>query len=186
MNIRQFNGADEATALALLGQCCASRRWAARVLAERPFANPGALLACAERCWRGLDEKDYLEAFAAHPKIGELSSLHEKYADTLERAAGEQRAVTQAAPQAIKDLAAYNRVYEQRFGFIFIVCASGRSAAEMLAMLRARLANPRHAELGNAAGEQGKITRLRLGALFDGAPPDDAVPDNAAPKNESP
>lgn len=132
---------------------------------RRPFSSLPGLLEMAERELDRLAPEDWLECFAHHPRIGDLEGLQRKYG-TSGLAAGEQ-AAAQGAPQAIlAALAQANRAYEQRFGYIFIVCATGKSAAEMLALLRGRIDNDPGRELAIAAGEQRKITRLRLEKLF--------------------
>lgn len=142
-------------------RCCGSQKWAEAMAAHQPFEDRAAMLRIAERIWWSLGEADHREAFAAHPKIGEKSasawSQHEQAG-----AAGAQQAT-------LAELVEANRAYEQQYGFIYIVCASGRSAEAMLADLRARLANDRATELRTAAEEQAKITRLRLGKLLEEA-----------------
>ena len=145
-------------AAAALGRCCGSARWTEAMVAARPFEDPAALARIAERTWWALDEADHLEAFAAHPRIGQSSSTA--------WSAGEQAGAADAADATRAELAAANREYESKLGFIFIVCATGRTADAMLAELRARLASPRRDELRTAAEEQAKITRLRLTKLL--------------------
>jgi 2-oxo-4-hydroxy-4-carboxy-5-ureidoimidazoline decarboxylase len=152
--------ADEARAALL--RCCGSRRWADALTARRPFASAEELFAAAEEVWNGLGRDDWLEAFAAHPRIGDVETLRKKFATTAAWCAGEQAGVAGAAEETLQALAEGNRRYEDRFGHIFIVCATGKSAAEMLALLRERLGNDPAEELRVAAAEQAKITRLRL------------------------
>ncbi|HEX6185078.1 MAG TPA: 2-oxo-4-hydroxy-4-carboxy-5-ureidoimidazoline decarboxylase [Pyrinomonadaceae bacterium] len=153
-------GAEEARA-ALLA-CCGSTRWAAEVAALRPFWDVGQLLNIAGRVWRELDREDWLEAFRAHPKIGESKAEKETGEEARAWAEGEQSGARAAAAETLDALARANREYEERFGFIFIVCATGKSAGEMLGLLRARMANDPETELRVAAGEQWRITELRL------------------------
>jgi len=120
----------------------------------------------ADNSWRSLKDDDYLEAFAGHPRIGDISSLREKYQDTRELAASEQSGVNSATETVLHQLAEGNRRYEATFGFIFIVCASGKSAAEMNDLLQKRLANSREQELTIAAEEQRKIFNIRLEKLL--------------------
>jgi OHCU decarboxylase len=148
---------EEAAAVELLG-ACASGRWAAAVAAGRPYPTAHALFAAAETAWWALDERDWREAFAAHPRIGERER-----ADAAARR--EQAGVASADARTLAELADGNRRYEERFGHVFIVCASGRTAEAMLADLRRRLESEPAVELRVAAGEQAKITRLRLEAL---------------------
>src|SRR5262249_21061146 len=145
-------------ARAALLRCCGSRRWADAILTRRPFATAHELLQAADDVWAGLDRTDWLEAFAAHPRIGDLDALRTKFAATADMCAGEQAGVAGAADDVLQGLADGNRQYEAKFGFIFIVCATGKSAAEMLALLRARLPNDPDTELRIAAAEQAKIT----------------------------
>jgi OHCU decarboxylase len=147
----------EAAEAALLA-CCGSRRWAALVAAGRPYATPEALHEAAERTWWSLGEADWREAFAAHPRIGER-----EVADRTARR--EQRGVAGAPAAMLAALAEGNRRYEERFGHVFLIFATGRTAGEMLAALRERLANDAATELRTAAGEQARITRLRLERL---------------------
>jgi 2-oxo-4-hydroxy-4-carboxy-5-ureidoimidazoline decarboxylase len=123
--------------------------------------------AAADAIWLKLDRADWLEAFTHHPKIGDMDSLRAKFATTKEWAAGEQSGVNAANEEVLRGLADGNREYEQRFGHIFIVCATGKSAQEMLTLLRARLHNEADKELRIAAGEQAKITRIRLEKLLN-------------------
>ena len=161
----KLNTMDEVAARAALANCCAASAWVDNMIARRPFADDAAARDAAEAAWRPLGESDWLEAFAAHPVIGDLSSLRAKDAATKELAAVEQSAAAGAAETALRELADLNRDYRQRFGFIFIVCAAEKSAAEMRAILRDRIGNTRAEELQNAAAEQLKITRSRLERL---------------------
>jgi allantoicase len=157
----EMSGADAGVAFQ---RCCGSTKWAAAMTLARPFEDLRALLRIGERTWWSLGVADQLEAFAAHPKIGEAetpASGDAKWSQT------EQHGAATATAQTLAELAEANRAYEAQLGFIFIVCASGRSADEMLADLRARLANSREVELRTAAEEQAKITRLRLTKLVE-------------------
>lgn len=162
MTLDHFNRLPEPDAEAALRQCCVSTRWIEQLCAARPFASLAELQQQASAIWSTLAMPDYLEAFEGHPRIGDLNSLKAKYANTKQLAAGEQAGAGQASDAVLAALAEGNRAYEARFGFIFIVCASGKSADEMLALLQARLHNPLQQELQIAAAEQDKITRLRL------------------------
>ena len=137
--------------------CCGSRHWAGRMAGARPFASESELLSSADRFWNELSMEDWLEAFAAHPKIGERASG---------QAAREQSGTRSASPEVIEGLAMANHDYEKRFGHIFIVCASGKTAQEMLDLCRRRLHNDPPEELAVATEEQGKIMRLRLENLL--------------------
>jgi 2-oxo-4-hydroxy-4-carboxy-5-ureidoimidazoline decarboxylase len=158
---REIDARPEA-AREVLERACGSSRWVERMLARRPFGSEAALLSAAREEWFGLSEADWLEAFSRHPKIGDRASLAARVPATHELSAREQSAVAFASARVLDDLAAANQAYVDRFGFIFIVCATGKTAPEMLALLRARLPNDRATELRNAATEQAKITALRL------------------------
>ena len=153
---REIDAASAADARALLIRACGSTAWVDRMLARRPFGSREALLAAARAEWFALAPADWLEAFSHHPKIGERT------ADRI--AAKEQAAVHHAANDVLTALADANRLYEARFGHIFIVCATGKTAEEMLALLRERLPNDAAREIRLAAEEQAKITALRLSA----------------------
>jgi OHCU decarboxylase len=152
--------ADEARAALL--DCCGSARWAREVAALRPFGDVARLLAEGERVWFGLDREDWLEAFRSHPRIGQKKAEARVSADARRWSEGEQSRAREASDETRAALAEANREYEERLGFIFIVCATGKTAEEMLGLLRARLKNARETELRVAAAEQWRITELRL------------------------
>jgi 2-oxo-4-hydroxy-4-carboxy-5-ureidoimidazoline decarboxylase len=141
-------------------RCCGSTRWAQTMAAARPFASIEALEAAADRVWRSLERADWLEAFAAHPRIGERA--------TSPWSAEEQAGASAAAAEISGALTRGNRHYEERFGYIFLVCATGKSAREMLDILTSRLRNSPDDELHVAAEEQRRITALRLRKLVTG------------------
>jgi OHCU decarboxylase len=128
------------------------------MVASRPFGNRDTLLERSDSIWRSLRREDWLQAFAAHPRIGSR--------DTQGWAAGEQAGARDADAAVLARLSTRNREYESRFGYIFIVCASGKRAADMLALLESRLENDPDVELHLAAEEQRKITQLRLDKLI--------------------
>lgn len=161
----RLNALGDAEARDELSRCCGARRWAERMAARRPFGSQADLLAAADAVWAELDREDWLEAFAAHPKIGDIEALRAKFATTASWAAGEQSRVANAPELTLRGLADGNRDYEAKFDHIFIVCATGKSAEDMLTLLRARISNDPRDELKVAAGEQAAITRLRLGKL---------------------
>jgi len=148
-------------------KCCGSTRWAQTMTQARPFAGLDDVLTGADRIWWSLSEADWLEAFRAHPKIGEKKAATTQSAEAQKWSAQEQSGVTQASASTISELAERNREYEDRFGFIFIVCASGKSSEEMLAIINERIRNKAETELRAAAAEQSKITRLRLEKLLN-------------------
>lgn len=169
--VQQLDSMDDVLAVDSLFRCCGSRRWTEEMLRRRPFATRQGLWFAAEQAADLLRRDDWLEAFSHHPRIGDVDRLRERFASTAVWSEGEQASVAEAEEQVLVDLAAGNRAYEERFGFIFIVCASGKSASEMLALLRHRLDGDPTAEWQVAAGEQRKITRLRLEKLIDQGTP---------------
>ena len=166
MSIADFNQFLPEKASTILAQCCTSERWIKQLVSSRPFPNQEALLQKADDIWWKLEEEDYLEAFRGHPKIGDMQSLKEKYSSTKALAANEQSSLAAASESVLIDLMQKNEEYEKKFGFIFIVCATGKSAEEMLSILLARLSNNREEELTNASEEQRKIYQLRLEKLL--------------------
>jgi OHCU decarboxylase len=160
--IGKLNRLTAEEARAALSACCGSTRWASEVAALRPFWDVGQLLNLGGRVWRELDRDDWLEAFRAHPKIGESKAERETGAEARSWSEGEQARAREASDETLDALAEANREYIERFGFIFIVCATGKSAEEMLALLRARITNDPETELRVAAQEQWRITELRL------------------------
>ncbi len=166
--VQKLNSLSENEARAALSRCCGAGRWLAQMVALRPFRSRTQLLGEAARSWWDLDEGDWREAFGHHPRIGaDLALLREKYASTASWSAGEQQGVAAASEETLQALAEGNRTYEARFGYIFIVCATGLSAAEMLGRLRERLPNEPATELRVAAGEHAKIMALRLNKLIE-------------------
>jgi OHCU decarboxylase len=160
--IEKLNRLGMEEARTVLLACCGSTRWAADVSALRPFWDVGQLLIIGERVWRELKSEDWLEAFRAHPKIGEAKPAPAAGEEARRWSEGEQSRARKASDETLAALAAANREYEERFGFIFIVCATGKTAEEMLALLRARLQNDIETELRVAEEEQWRITVLRL------------------------
>jgi 2-oxo-4-hydroxy-4-carboxy-5-ureidoimidazoline decarboxylase len=165
INLDFLNSLTETEARAAFLRCCGSTRWAEWMAARRPFGSEAQLLTAAGQVWQGLAPEDWREAFAAHPRIGDLESLRARFAPTAAWSAGEQAGVAGAPEATLLALAEGNRAFEARFGHLFIVCASGKTADEMLALLRQRLGNDPEEELRIAAAEQEKITRLRLQKL---------------------
>jgi 2-oxo-4-hydroxy-4-carboxy-5-ureidoimidazoline decarboxylase len=165
MNVDALNAMPPDAARSALLRCCGSRRWAEAMTARRPFASADDVLHAASEIEGTLDWADWLEAFAAHPRIGDLDSLGKKFATTADWASGEQAGVAAAGEDVLRDLAEGNRQYEEKFGYIFIIFATGKTAPEMLALLVERLTHDPDAELRVAAAEQAKITRLRLEKL---------------------
>jgi len=161
-----LNQLAEPAAREALTRCCGSQRWVSEMIARRPFESTPALFEAAREVWKSLDRDDFLEAFAHHPRIGDnLSELAKRFARTASMAAREQAKVARADHETLSILRDLNQRYVERFGYIFIVCATGKSAAEMVELLHARLANDDARELVIAAEEQAKITALRLAQL---------------------
>jgi OHCU decarboxylase len=165
--LQRLNELPPAEAAAELSACCGSTRWARQVAEQRPFRDARELYERADQVWWRLDAEDWLEAFRSHPRIGESRAARATGEEAERWARDEQSGASGAARTTLDELAAANREYEQRFGFIFIVCATGKSADEMLALLRQRLGNDAWRELRVAAEEQRKITRLRLEKLLN-------------------
>ena len=166
LTLAAFNAMPLEQARECLLRCCGSTRWAARMTAARPFKTMENVLSEALRHWRELENKDLLEAFDHHPRIGDIASMREKYASTAHWATEEQRGAAGASDETLKRLANGNSDYEKKFGHIFLVCATGKTAIEMLQILESRLINDSKTEIKIAATEQSKITRLRLEKLF--------------------
>ncbi len=164
-NIQQLNAWSISDAHSALLRCCGSREWVRKMIARRPFADEAALYSTATEVWRGLESGDWHEAFAAHPRIGSLDVLRSRFASIVRWTFEEQAGIGGAGEEVLRELAAGNRRYEAKFGRIFIVFATGKSAKEMLDLLYERLHNDPDKELAIAAAEQEKITRLRLEKL---------------------
>jgi 2-oxo-4-hydroxy-4-carboxy-5-ureidoimidazoline decarboxylase len=162
---RRIDASRVAEARALLMACCGSSRWVDRMLARRPFGSRVGLLTAAREEWDALQPGDWREAFAHHPRIGDREALRARFPATHHLSETEQAGVAGASDAVRNALADANRAYEEQFGFIFIVCASGKTAEEMLATLHRRMTSHPADELRTAAAEQAKITALRLDAL---------------------
>ena len=159
MTLHELNALTSDAAAREFLRCCGSSRWARAMAAARPFATIQAMTDAADNIWNGLAPRDWLEAFGAHPRIGE-TGRSEAWAQQEQSGA---REVSDAVREWLRDA---NRAYEARFGYIFIVCATGNSAGEMLSNLEQRLANDPDAEIRVAAEEQRKITRVRMEKLM--------------------
>lgn len=157
-----WNAAGEAAAFDAMIACCGSKRWARAMVALRPVNSVAKLSEFADRVWNTMEEPDWMEAFACHPRIGERKAAHAA-PKSAAWSAQEQSSTSQAAERVLAELAAGNALYEERYGFTYIVCATGKSAEEMLAILNRRLASDRALELREAAEQQRQITQIRLG-----------------------
>ena len=161
--VARLDESPVADARAVIERCCGSSRWVEGMLRARPFGSARTLLETARGVWANLGAADFREAFAHHPEIGaNLADLRRKFGTTADLAQTEQAGAREASEITIQALAHYNRIYRERFGFSFIVCATGKSAEEMLTLLQARLEHSADEELVIAAAEQAKITHLRL------------------------
>lgn len=167
MSLVTLNALAPEPARVELRKCCGSSRWVSRMVDARPFGDEEALFARADEEWWALERADWLEAFAAHPRIGSQRDVDKKSGAEKAWSSGEQAGAARATEDVKDALARANAEYEARFGHIYIVCATGKSAEEMLELARARLANDAAAELRVAAEEQRKITRIRLRKLLD-------------------
>jgi 2-oxo-4-hydroxy-4-carboxy-5-ureidoimidazoline decarboxylase len=170
MPVQLLNNASPADAGELLRKCCGATGWVEAMVVRRPFASQEDLLSAADQLWWSLKEEDWLEAFRHHPVIGDIDSLRAKFANTRGWASNEQSGCLGADEEILQELARGNAEYKSKFGFIFIVCATGKSAEQMLSLLNERLPNEPVAELRIAAGEQAKITKLRLEKLCQEVP----------------
>jgi 2-oxo-4-hydroxy-4-carboxy-5-ureidoimidazoline decarboxylase len=161
----QINAASVAAASELLRRCCGSARWVERMVARRPFDSMEHLRATADEVWSDLERADYLEAFEHHPRLGaDPARLRERFAAAA-WSAQEQSQVALADETTLEALREGNAAYEARFGFVFLVCATGKGARDILALLEQRIGNDPATELRVAAAEHAKITRLRLDKL---------------------
>ena len=162
VTLEKLNTLSERDAKTFFRLCCGSRHWINEMTKYRPFHSQDILFATAEDVWHKLSFDDWKEAFTHHPRIGDIKELRKKFASTAHLAEGEQAGVVRTSEKVLKALAEGNKLYEAKFGYIFIVCATGKSAEVMLDLLNARLHNYPSDEIKIAAGEQAKITRIRI------------------------
>ena len=166
-NLSKLNKSTPKEAFEAFMQCNTSEKWCKSMAESRPYSDYQSVLDTADTHWAKSKEKDLLQAFEGHPEIGDVSTLREKYRNTEKLAGHEQSGVNTATENTLQSLSQGNKDYKEKFGFIFIVCASGKSADEMLTLLLERLPNSRGKELENAAEEQRKITHIRLEKLLE-------------------
>ena len=166
MDLTWLNGLHASEATDEFLKCCGSQEWARRMAGSRPFESPDQLSTRASEIWWTLDRSDWLEAFRSHPKIGGKKAAEKVSEQSREWSGEEQSGVNSASEQVLSKLASLNKQYDEKFGFIFIVCASGKSSDEMLAILKSRLNNDAETEMRIAASEQEKITEIRLRKLI--------------------
>ena len=167
MTLKELNNLPENEVLKQFSICCGASKWTEQMINSCPFQNKNELLKMAEKIWFTLSGQDWLEAFSHHPKIGNIRSLQSKFQKTAKLSESEQKSISHVSEDILKEIAEGNQLYEKKFGYIFIVCATGKTAEEMLALLNERLKNDPEAELLIAAKEQNKITRLRLEKFLD-------------------
>ena len=167
MKLEDFNQLPKEEARNELEKCCVSNTWINSMVKGMPFSSADELLRSASDIWYShCEDPDYLEAFSGHPKIGDMSSHKEQYKQSRDWAGMEQAAIADAVEDTFNQITHYNGFYEERFGYIFIVSATGKSADEMLALLKARVPNDKIEEMKIAMGEQHKITCIRLAKLI--------------------
>lgn len=160
--LARWNEMDSAEAAKEILPCCGAKAWAEELAGKRPFDDEAALLIASDEVWLGLGTPDRLEAFQSHPKIGESRAAIATGGHSADWSQQEQKSVAVAQEDVKAELANGNREYEEKFGFLFIVCATGKSAPEILEILKQRLQNGKDKELKEAAEEQRQITQLRL------------------------
>jgi 2-oxo-4-hydroxy-4-carboxy-5-ureidoimidazoline decarboxylase len=164
MTLEKFNALPSAQVESSLTDCCGSARWAASVALRRPYATVEALHKAADSIWWNLEHADWLEAFSHHPQIGDKPASGSE--SSRQWAEGEQTGACAATEDVKARLARANRAYYEKFGYIYIVCATGKSAEAMLAILNQRLQNDLPSEISIAAEQQRLITRIRLEKLL--------------------
>jgi 2-oxo-4-hydroxy-4-carboxy-5-ureidoimidazoline decarboxylase len=163
-----FDVAPEGDLRDRLRSCCAAEGWVEEMVAGRPYRSEAALYAASDRATADLDDRGLDQALAGHPRIGDAAPAHGSDGRSAAWSRGEQAGVATAGADVLGALAAANAAYEQRFGHVYLVCASGRSAAELLAVCQARLDNDAETERTVVLTELAKINRLRLGKLLEG------------------
>jgi allantoicase len=166
-SLERFNRLPRQRALRALLDCCGSKKWAQQMAARKPFAGEAELFEVADKTWLELSPEDWLEAFLHHPPIGGAQANAKQSAVASRWSAKEQSTAQKADPEVLQALAAQNQAYAEKFGYVFLICATGKSSEEILSALRLRLPNEPAAELCIAAEEQRKITRLRLEKLLE-------------------
>lgn len=166
LTLKELNNLGETNLRVAMINCCGSSKWVSKMVVGFPVEDELGLYFLATKCWDACNKIDYLEAFTHHPKIGDIDSLKKKFVSTATWASGEQAGVIAADEETLEQLQEGNKLYEEKFGFIFIVCATGKTAAEMLDLLKQRLLNNKADEIKIAAAEQHKITLTRLEKLL--------------------
>lgn len=167
VSLDQLNALDKPLAIKHFSLCCGSSKWVKAMIARRPFKDKKDLLDTGEHIWFSLSEEDWREAFSHHPKIGDPGSPVKGFEQTRSLPRHEQSGVVGAPREILSELSEGNRIYQEKFGYIFICFATGKTAREMLTFLKQRLGNDPETEISVASREQNKITRLRLEKLLD-------------------
>ncbi|TRY30139.1 2-oxo-4-hydroxy-4-carboxy-5-ureidoimidazoline decarboxylase [Aliiglaciecola sp. M165] len=162
MTLLELNTLDNQKAYQWFESCCAAPRWCSQMVAQRPFETAERLHTTAFEIWQGLNNSDYLQAFEAHPMIGDINTLKKKYASTSAVAKNEQAGAALADEKTLFALQTLNKEYLEKNGFIFIICATGLSAKQMLQELKKRIKNGRKQEIQIAAAQQMMITKIRI------------------------
>ena len=166
MNLQELNELNEIDAKEVFSRCCSASNWVNDMVNARPYKDIDAVQARAVKVWRTMEKPDFMEAFDGHPKIGDPESLADKYRNTHALASDEQSSVEVASEEVIHKLAIANQQYKQKFGYIFIICATGKTADQMLDLINRRIYNDPESELAIAATEQQKITAIRISVIF--------------------
>ena len=166
MTLEEFNQLEMKVAQTELRKCCGSSQWIKQVTAKRPYSSLEEIKNTSSDIWSALTVDDYKEAFLHHPKIGKVDELRKKFASTEHWSSQEHSAINNTSEKVLQQLAIGNEEYEKKFGYIFIVCATGKSAEEMLALLESRLLHSVESEIQIAQQEQNQITQLRLEKLI--------------------
>jgi allantoicase len=164
--IERLNELAPAQANKALLDCCGSRAWVAAIVARRPYGSENDFFVAADAIWSGLSRRDWLEAFRHHPPIGAGKAAAQQSAEAKKWSAKEQSAAQQAPADTLAEMAEANFEYQSKFGYVFLICATGKSADDILASLRKRMPNHSKTEIQIAAEEQRKITRLRLDKML--------------------
>jgi 2-oxo-4-hydroxy-4-carboxy-5-ureidoimidazoline decarboxylase len=166
MTLKELNNLDQRKLKEILSKCCGATAWVEKMAMIFPVKDSAVLFDKAEKIWFACNENDWKEAIRHHPKIGDINSLKEKFGATANWASKEQSGVLETSQIVLVELARANDRYEEKFGYIFIVCATGKTAEEMLNILKMRLNNNPEEEIKISMMEQNKITKIRLQKLL--------------------
>ncbi len=162
-SLKAINSLEKKESINGFKKCCGSTKWATSMTVARPFESINSLYQKADQIWFNLNNEDWMEAFSHHPRIGaNIETLREKFKNTAQWSNDEQKGIQSATDETLLALQKGNLEYEKKFGHIFLICASGKSAKEMLDSLLERMKNDIKSELKIAITEQSKITKLRL------------------------